>query len=96
MFRVRTCVAPICTKPGWTRPTFEKHVSAAPSWEKPRCAERTCGGAYLRLARLDGADLSGADLRDVEGLAQKQIDVAVCDQQTKLPDGFQIRAHDGG
>jgi hypothetical protein len=29
-------------------------------------------------------------------LAQKQIDVAVCDQQTKLPDGFQIRAHDGG
>src|SRR5512132_1841393 len=52
--------------------------------------------AYLRVARLDGADLSGADLRDVEGLAQMQVDAAVCDRRTKLPEGFRSRAHDGG
>jgi uncharacterized protein YjbI with pentapeptide repeats len=35
-------------------------------------------GAYLRLARPDGADLSDADLRGTEGLTQAQIDRALC------------------
>ena len=53
-------------------------------------------GAYLRVARLDGTDLSGADLRGVEGLTQMQVNAAVCDRQTTLPEGFHSRAHDGG
>jgi uncharacterized protein YjbI with pentapeptide repeats len=53
-------------------------------------------GAYVRLARFESTDLSGADLRDVEGLTQMQVDAAVCDRQTTLPEGFQSRAHDVG
>jgi uncharacterized protein YjbI with pentapeptide repeats len=53
-------------------------------------------GAYLRVARLDGADLSAADLRGVAGLTQRQVDAAICDRQTKLPDGIRNRGLDVG
>jgi uncharacterized protein YjbI with pentapeptide repeats len=45
-------------------------------------------GAYLRLARPDGADLSDADLRGTEGLTQTQIDRALCSGGTRLPEGL--------
>jgi uncharacterized protein YjbI with pentapeptide repeats len=42
-------------------------------------------GGYLRLARLDGADLSDANLKDVEGLTQSQLERAHLSVGTKLP-----------
>ncbi len=45
-------------------------------------------GAYVRVAHFDRADLAGADLRETVGLTQAQIDVAICDADTKLPDGL--------
>ena len=45
-------------------------------------------GAYVRVAGFERADLAGADLRDTEGLTQAQIDVAICDADTRLPDGL--------
>ena len=94
MFGARTCAAPICIAPGWTGPTFAKRVSAAPSW-KGLAARSGPARVYLRLARLDGADLSGADLRGVEGLTLKQLDAAVCDHETKLPEAAGTE-RDGG
>jgi uncharacterized protein YjbI with pentapeptide repeats len=42
-------------------------------------------GAYLRVAKFRRTDLSGADLRDVEGLTTEQINHAIRDAQTRLP-----------
>jgi hypothetical protein len=38
-------------------------------------------------AHLSGADLRGADLRAVHGLAQIPLEAAVGDETTVLPDG---------
>ncbi len=43
------------------------------------------GGAYLRVAKFHRTDLSGADLRDVEGLTIEQINRTIRDAQTRLP-----------
>jgi hypothetical protein len=40
------------------------------------------------LARLDGADLSDANMDGVEGLTQAQLDRARCNSGTKLPAGL--------
>jgi uncharacterized protein YjbI with pentapeptide repeats len=40
------------------------------------------------LARLDGADLSDANLEGVEGLTQGQLNLAHCNSGTKLPVGL--------
>jgi len=45
--------------------------------------------------RLDGADLSDADLRGAEGLTQAQIDRAHCTSGTRLPEGLR-GGSDGG
>jgi uncharacterized protein YjbI with pentapeptide repeats len=45
-------------------------------------------GAYLRLARLDAADLSDANLGGAEGLTQPQLDGARRNAGTRLPDGL--------
>ena len=45
-------------------------------------------GAYLRLARLDGADLSDANLEGVEGLTQGQLNRVHCNSGTNLPAGL--------
>jgi uncharacterized protein YjbI with pentapeptide repeats len=45
-------------------------------------------GAYLRLAKLEGADLSDANLYDAEGLTQAQLDLARLSGGTKLPEGL--------
>jgi uncharacterized protein YjbI with pentapeptide repeats len=45
-------------------------------------------GAYLRLAKLDGADLSDANLDGVEGLTQDQLNEALCNSRTRLPAGL--------
>ena len=37
---------------------------------------------------LDGADLSDANLYDVEGLSQAQLDLARLSSGTKLPEGL--------
>jgi len=39
----------------------------------------------LRLAKLDGADLSDADMHDTEGLTQAQLDAAHLSSGTKVP-----------
>lgn len=46
------------------------------------------GEAVLTGAKLKDADLRGADLRRARGLTQEQIDSAVIDEQTQLPEGF--------
>jgi uncharacterized protein YjbI with pentapeptide repeats len=50
----------------------------------------------LRLARLDGADLSGANLFGTEGLTQAQLDRAHCDIGTILPEGLTRMEDDKG
>jgi uncharacterized protein YjbI with pentapeptide repeats len=40
------------------------------------------------LAKLDGADLSGANLFGTEGLTQAQLDRAHCSGGTTLPAGL--------
>jgi uncharacterized protein YjbI with pentapeptide repeats len=52
-------------------------------------------GAYLRAAKFDRADLSGADLRDVQGLTREQLDNAICDSRTRLPDDLNTVSDDG-
>ena len=42
-------------------------------------------GAYLRLAKLDAADLSDTNLDGAEGLTQAQLDRAHRNSGTKLP-----------
>jgi uncharacterized protein YjbI with pentapeptide repeats len=45
-------------------------------------------GAYLRLAKLDGVDLSDAYLDGAEGLTQAQLERAHCNSGTTLPAGL--------
>jgi hypothetical protein len=40
------------------------------------------------LAKLDGADVSDADLGGADGLTQHQLDRAHCNPETKLPAGL--------
>jgi uncharacterized protein YjbI with pentapeptide repeats len=51
-------------------------------------------GAYLRLPKLDGGDLSDANLDGAEGLTQAQLDRAHCSSGTTLPSGL-IGVEDG-
>jgi uncharacterized protein YjbI with pentapeptide repeats len=48
-----------------------------------------------RAAKFDRADLSGADLRDVQGLTREQLDNAICDSRTRLPDELNTVSDDG-
>ena len=43
-------------------------------------------GAFLTAAELQIADLRGANLLFVEGLTQEQIELALGDNETKLPE----------
>jgi uncharacterized protein YjbI with pentapeptide repeats len=52
-------------------------------------------GAYLRVAKFDLPNLSGADLRGVRGLTPDQIDNAICDADTRLPDDWIQDSDDG-
>jgi uncharacterized protein YjbI with pentapeptide repeats len=47
------------------------------------------GGADLSGADLSAADLSAADLQTATGLTQEQIDEAIGDGHTRLPEGLQ-------
>ncbi|MCH8110982.1 MAG: pentapeptide repeat-containing protein [Proteobacteria bacterium] len=51
-------------------------------------------GAYFRVAKFDRAVLSGANLRGARGLIQEQIDNAICDTNTRLPDDLIAQAED--
>ena len=42
--------------------------------------------AYLKDANLQGTDIRNTDLSEVKGLTQEQVDSAVSDVNTKLPD----------
>jgi uncharacterized protein YjbI with pentapeptide repeats len=53
-------------------------------------------GAYFRVAKFKRVDLSGADLRGAQGLTRVQIDNAVCDADTRLPDNVMGEPDDGG
>ena len=49
--------------------------------------------ANLNGANLNGADLSGADLSTAMELTQEQIDQAHGDEDTMLPEGFEMPKH---
>jgi len=44
--------------------------------------KRILRGTYLRLAKLDSVDLSGANLDGADGMTQAQLDVAHCNTGT--------------
>ena len=46
-------------------------------------------GAYLGGAHLEGAELAGAHLERAKDVTQLQIDTAIGDEYTKLPEGIQ-------
>ena len=48
------------------------------------------GTAVFNRTILEGADLSGADLRSVTGLTQAQLDTACGDYKTRLPRAMSI------
>ncbi len=48
------------------------------------------GNAVFDRTKLSGTDLSGADLRNVTGLIQSQLDVACGSYKTRLPVGLSI------
>lgn len=48
-------------------------------------------GAELEDATFWGANLSGANLEDTEGLEQEQLDPACGDAKTVLPDDLLIK-----
>jgi hypothetical protein len=54
--------------------------------EKADLMEAHMERAYLSSAHLEKTDLMGADLREAKGLTQEQIDSAIIDDKTKLPD----------
>ena len=49
------------------------------------------GDAILDESNFQGADLSGANLFDVNGLRQEQLDQACGNEKTVLPEGLSIR-----
>lgn len=51
------------------------------------------GGAILAGARLGGANLAGVDLREAKDLTQEQVDAAIGDERTQLPEGLTRPAH---
>jgi uncharacterized protein YjbI with pentapeptide repeats len=51
-------------------------------------SETNLDGAFLDGAYLEGANLQGADLRTVRGLTQSQIDSAIINEKTQLPEGL--------
>jgi uncharacterized protein YjbI with pentapeptide repeats len=59
----------------------------------PRYEQPILRGGYLRLTRLDGADLFDANLEDVEGLTQSQLERAHLSVGTKLPHGLTGAEH---
>jgi hypothetical protein len=66
---------------------FKAHLEGANLWRanlgEANLFEAHMGGVYLGEAHLEGANLSEA-----KGLTQEQIDMAYCDDETKLPPGF--------
>jgi uncharacterized protein YjbI with pentapeptide repeats len=72
----------------WTLLTSVMPGLGVRSWSGRRCGVPDLRGAYLRLARLDGADLSDANLEGVEGLTQGQLNRAHRNSGMKLPAGL--------
>jgi uncharacterized protein YjbI with pentapeptide repeats len=66
----------------------EAHLERAVLFEGADLDGAHLEGAYLHGAHLDGADLSAAD-----GLTQEQIDEAIGDAETQLPEGLTRPAH---
>src|SRR5712692_10610140 len=48
-------------------------------------------GADFRDATLDGTILKGADLTDAKNLTSSQLEKAVLDETTRLPEGLSIK-----
>lgn len=61
---------------------LKAHLEGAYLWEAH------LEGAYLWEAHLEGAKLEGADLRNVIGLTQPQLDTACVNASTQLPPGL--------
>lgn len=54
--------------------------------QKADCTNVNFRGANFRGARLDGAILRGADLSGARNLTRQQIESAIIDERTILPD----------
>ena len=73
---------------------FQAHLKGARLWHamlqnanlREAHLEGANLGAYLEGTDLKRARLAGADLREAQGLTWEQIDQAIIDEQTKLPD----------
>jgi hypothetical protein len=91
--RWRYCLQPNSFHPVLGKPFLGAIIKFGRTRALVRChllsvLERTADlrGAYLRLARLDGADLSDANLGGAEGLTRPQLDGARRNARTRLPD----------
>jgi uncharacterized protein YjbI with pentapeptide repeats len=77
---------------------LEGAVLVAAHLEGADLTEAHLEGADLEAAYLEGADLTeahleGADLREANGLTQDQLDQALGDAETQLPEGLTRPAH---
>jgi len=62
-------------------------------WPEPHCEVPICAAhIYVRLSKLDGADLSDANLEGAEGITRAQLDRAHLNVGTKLREGCFQRA----
>ena len=78
-FLVRSSTRLICGMRDW----------AVLFWPEPHCEVPICAAhIYVRLSKLDGADLSDANMHDTEGLTQAQLDTAHLSSGTTVPQGL--------
>jgi uncharacterized protein YjbI with pentapeptide repeats len=73
---------------GWTRPDLRDARLGGAFLVGASLRGADLRGAYLRLAKLDGVDLSDANLEGVEGLTEGQLNQVHCNSGTKLPAGL--------
>jgi hypothetical protein len=79
---------------------FQRAILQGATFEGAGLEEVYFGGAHLRGAKFrgarlqgasfGGAQLQGADLSEARGLTQSQLDSAICDTTTKIPEGLSI------
>ena len=67
-----------------TRCTLVQHLKQLPT--EANLKETSLKKAKLQEANLQGANLQSANLNGATGLSSSQIDLAITDKQTKLPE----------
>ena len=70
------------------RVTFDGANLAFANLSGADLANASFRGANFYRAKMDGTNLRGADLRDAKNLTAEQIDRAIIDNDTRLPDNL--------